>query len=328
MIKRCVLLLASIGVFASSPASPVSAGETDGPSEVFVGAYINDVKEVDLTTNSFAVDMYVWLRWTDPDIDPSVSIDTMNPRDGWVVETSLYEEPLQLSDGSYYNVIRLLGSFSVKLPLEDYPFDQQTLTLILEDSELPITDLVYVPDPLSETMANPKLQIPGWQWDKPVTKVFNEPYPSTWGNTDAVGDEAYSRVVIELPVHRPAVSSAIKMFFPLALVLLTAVLTFFLKPSMVESKIGTAITALLTLVALQFTVMGSLPAVGYLTMIEVIYALSYMFVLYALGVSVLTVWSKRDVEGPEAVRYDRRTMLAGVGVYLVAFAATLLVYLL
>lgn len=325
LTKACLFLLTVI-TSVLAPASFANA-ETDGPSEVFVGAYINDVKEVDLTSNSFSVDLYVWFRWTDPDINPAVSIDPVNPKDAWLLETPLYEEPIQLSDGSFYTIVRYLGGFTTKLPVDDYPFDQQALTVMLEESAMTAQELVFVPDPESETMSNPDLVLPGWKWSEPELTVSNTPYPGNWGNIDQVGGEAYSRVSIQLDVHRPATTSAIKMFFPLALVLLTGVLTFFLRPSMVESKISIAITALLTLVALQFTVMGSLPSVGYLTMIEVIYAVSYMFVLFTLGISIYTVWSKLDPESPEAIRFDRKSMVLGFVGYLVLMALTLVAYL-
>ena len=35
----------------------------DDPSKVIVGAYINDIQELDFKTNSYAVDLYVWFRW-------------------------------------------------------------------------------------------------------------------------------------------------------------------------------------------------------------------------------------------------------------------------
>ena len=325
--KRVMMLLIAVGLAVLAPGAAAGAQSSDGPSQVFVGAFVNDVKEVHLESNDFSIDLYVWFRWSDPDINPAVSIEPMNPRDAWLVETPLYDEPEQLSDGSYYNVVRFIGSFSTKLPLEDYPFDRQVLTVILEDAELPTTELVYVADPLSPTDADPDIEIPGWRWDDPTVTVVAQDYPGNWGNIDDADGDAYSRVLIEIPVHRPEVSSAIKMFFPLGLVLLTGVLTFFLPPRMVESKIGTAITALLTLVALQFTVMGALPAVGYLTMIEIIYTLSYMFVLYTLAMSIYTAWSKRDPDSREAVRFDRRSVAYGVGVYLAAVTATLVGYL-
>ena len=327
VLKRVCLFLLAAAITVLAPASLAGAQSSDGPSEVYVGAYINDVKDVDLTSNSFSVDLYVWFRWTDPDINPAVSVDPVNPKDAWLLETPLYDEPVQLSDGSYYTIVRYLGGFTTKLPVEDYPFDRQVLTVMLEESSLTSDDLVFIPDPESETMSNPDLVLPGWNWDTPQLTVTNTPYPGNWGNIDQVGGEAYSRVTLELEVHRPAATSAIKMFFPLVLVLLTGVLTFYLRPSMVESKISIAITALLTLVALQFTVMGSLPSVGYLTMIELIYAVSYMFVLFTLGISIYTVWSKRDPESPEAIRFDRKSMIYGFSGYLVLMAITLLAYL-
>ena len=325
-MKKLILSLLAAGVASLVPAS-VAGAQSDGPSEVYVGAYINDVKDVDLASNSFSLDLYVWMRWTDPDINPVVSVDPVNPKDAWLLETPLYDEPIQLADGSYYSIIRYLGGFTTKLPVEDYPFDKQVLKVMLEESSMTSSELVFLPDTESETLANPDLVLPGWNYDKPKISVTNEPYPGNWGNTDQASGLAYSRVILELEVHRPAVTSAIKMFFPLALVLLTGVLTFYLRPSMVESKIGIAITALLTLVALQFTVMGALPSVGYLTMIEIIYAVSYMFVLFTLGISIYTVWSKRDPESPEAIRFDRKSMIGGLGGYLLLMLIVLVAYL-
>jgi len=325
-MKKVLLALVAAGITTLAPAT-VAGAQSDGPSEVFVGAYVNDVKDVDLASNNFSLDLYVWMRWADPDINPIVSVDPVNPKDAWLLETPLYDEPIQLADGSYYSIIRYLGGFTTKLPVEDYPFDKQVLKVMLEESSMTASELVFVPDTASKTMANPDLVLPGWNWEEPRLTVFDEPYPGNWGNTDQADGLAYSRVVLEIEVHRPAVTSAIKMFFPLALVLLTGVLTFYLRPSMVESKIGIAITALLTLVALQFTVMGALPSVGYLTMIELIYAVSYMFVLFTLGISIYTVWSKRDPESPEAIRFDRKSMIGGLGGYLVLMLIVLLAYL-
>jgi hypothetical protein len=321
------LLLVVVAMVLALPSAPARAQSDSGPSQVFVGAYINDVKHVDVANNSYSIDVYLWMRWDNPDIDPSKTIQALNPADSWVSIEPFYDEPMRLRDGSLYNVIRYLGSFSGTLALHDYPFDRQVLTITLEDTDLSTADLVYVVDPLSNTLANPAIDIPGWVAEPAQLRVTDYVYPSNWGSTDVTGLEAYSRVVIELPVNRPVLSSAFKMFFPLGIVLLTGVLTFFLKPSMIESKVGTSITALLTLVALQFTVMGALPAVGYLTMIEVIYALSFLFVLYTLGTSISTAWSTRDPQSVEAVRFDRRTLVIGFAGYLVAITVTLIVYL-
>ena len=35
----------------------------EAPVKVVVGAYINDIQELDFKTNSYAIDLYVWFRW-------------------------------------------------------------------------------------------------------------------------------------------------------------------------------------------------------------------------------------------------------------------------
>jgi hypothetical protein len=96
---------------------------------------------------------------------------------------------------------------------------------------------------------------------------------------------------------------------------------------MVESKISLAATVLLTLVALQFTTMSALPSVSYLTMVEFIYAVSFIFTVYVLVVSLMTAWSPRDPESVEAVQFDRRAATIGLVGYVIALALTIAVFL-
>lgn len=318
-ILRSFLLLVAGVLFL-----PVQNADA-APDEVMIGAFINDIKEVDLVSNSYSVDMYVWLRWKNPTIDPSISIEAMNPRDSFLVATRQYEEPLRLPDGSLYNSIRFVGAFSSKLNVANYPFDRHTLRVIFEDSKMSASEMVFVPD-VESTLTNPELLLPGWISSPTIVRVENKPYPTNWG-MDGANEDVFSRAFIEVPVSRPVITSAIKLFFPLLVVLAMGVMTFFLRPRMVESKVSVAITVLLTLVALQITTMGALPPLGYLSMIEFLYAISFVFVLYILGVTISTAWTSRDPESVEAVAFDRRTAAYGTVAYLVAVAATMLAFL-
>jgi len=96
---------------------------------------------------------------------------------------------------------------------------------------------------------------------------------------------------------------------------------------MIEARIGTAITALLTLVALQLTVNDTLPAVEYLMMIDVIYAWSYLFVLYTMATTVYSAWTANREDSPEAIRYDRTTLYGGLAGYLLLVIVTVIGFL-
>ena len=87
---------------AVAAAAAAEAAEVD---EV-VRAYVNDIHELDFRTQSYAVDLvnlYVWFRWRNKEIDPSKSLEFMNrfaPDDH--VRDQIYDQQKLLPDGSFY----------------------------------------------------------------------------------------------------------------------------------------------------------------------------------------------------------------------------------
>ncbi len=69
---------------------------------------------------------------------------------------------------------------------------------------------------------------------------------------------------------------------------LVAAAALLLKPEHIEARVGLSITALLTLVALQFSAQAGLPDVGYLLMLDQVYLASYGFVLLVVALLVMT----------------------------------------
>ncbi len=144
------------------------AKATDDPAKVVVGAYINDIQQLDFKSNNYAVDLYVWFRWKGADIDPSKTMEFMNryASDDNLRE-ELYDKPSEMPDGSLYAIIRYQGKFSTNFALENYPFDKQVLTVVMEDSLLGADKQVYVPDGTPAVTLDPEITLPGFRVGKP-----------------------------------------------------------------------------------------------------------------------------------------------------------------
>jgi hypothetical protein len=322
------LLVASGSAWAqSTPASPphpvmqaIEAAPTPKPEQVVVGAYINDIQELDFKTNNYVVDLYVWFRWKSPDIDPSKSMEFMNRyasddnrRD------QLIDTPEAMPDGSRYSIIRYQGLFSTKFPLEAYPFDTQILKVIMEDTLAGAGDQVYVPDGKTPVVIDPVITLPGFTVGKPTMRIVTNTYPTNFGDPTVPQAEPYSRIIISVPVTRPVVAMSLKTFVPIVLIVVCASLVFFVRPRYVEGRIGLGITALLTLVALQLTATASLPDVDYLMMLDKVFLLAYLFIIIALARVVVTSWRSADPDAEAAIkRKDRQWFAALLTVYLVA----------
>ncbi len=273
-------------------APPVTAPPPSAPAEVKVGMYINDIQQIDLHNYSFVADVYLWFRDTDPQIVPGSTFEWMNmfaPDDH--VQTDIYPEPVNQPDGTQYQVFRHQGPFAAKFSVRNYPFDAHNLTIEIEDQEFNASRLVYSVD---QVTMNPAIELPGFLLGQPKIEVRNRPYPTNFGDTSIAEPETYSRAIVSIPISRPVVSGITKSLLPVFIVVLVAAAALLLKPEHTEARIGLAITALLTLVALQFSAQAALPDVGYLLMLDQIYLASYGFVLLVVALLVMTTGNAEE----------------------------------
>ncbi len=298
----------------------------DAPAVVRVGALINDIQQLDLQSHSYSADVYIWFKWDDPEIDPSRTFEFLNPFELWGhIRQYSGVKPEVLPGGTLYSSVHIQGKFNAALPLERYPFDTQDLVVTLEDKTKDETGLVYKPD--TEPVAVSKdITIPGWDIGEASLEVVSNKYPTNFGDP-RTGDATYSRVIIALPVTRPAGTYSLKLLLPMLLVALTAALALSVHPRYVEGRIGIGITALLTLVALQLTSSSGLPDVNYLILLDKLYILSYAFVVLTMVVIVRNSWVDATGDIAAAVRADRRGLGILTGAYIVAAALMLILTL-
>ena len=287
-------------------AEDVAPAEPTGPTTVKVGVHINDIMAIDLRSHSFMADGYIWFRWSG-DKDPASSMEFINPFELWGhMEEVNFEEPQELDDGSLYQVMRFQGGFSQKLPLYDYPLDQQVLGIVFEDSVDPVQGVIYESDGIT---INPMLTLPGFEIGKPALVIEAHRYETQFGDPRQSEPETYSRARIEVPIARPILAYAVKLLLPILCAAVSGVLMFMFRPSLVDTRTGIGITSLLTIVALQITSNEDLPEIGYLTLLDKLYVCAYLLVISGLLAVVRSTMLTEDGKEDAARRFDRRALL-------------------
>jgi len=294
------------------------------PREVVVGAYLNDIQNLDLKTHSYEADLYLWFRWRGDGRDPAANVEFNNPNELWGhARSSAYEKPERLPDGSWYQVLRAQGRFSRKLSLEQYPFDRQVLVIEFEDPKLESDDLVFVAD-TPALAVNPELKLPGFKLGEAKLTIAEYAYPSSFGDPRRKPSTRYSRVTVSQAIERPALAYAVKLILPVLCVIFCASLLFLFHPRYVDARAGIGITALLTIVALQITLNEDLPEVDYLILMDKIYIGAYFFVIGALAMVVRTTKLVDAGKESRALKLDR---LALGGMLAAFLAGTALLFL-
>ena len=180
----------------------------------------------------------------------------------------------------------------------------------MEDTVSGVDRQIYVPDSETGVTMNPDVTLPGFTVGMPAWNIVENTYPTNFGDLAQPEAETYSRIVLSIPVTRPALAMSLKTFVPILLIVACASFVFFVRPRYVEGRIGLGITALLTLVALQLTATASLPDVDYLTMLDKMFLLAYLFIIITLGRVVLTSWRGTDKRAEAAISRGDHTWAA------------------
>jgi hypothetical protein len=178
-------------------------------------------------------------------------------------------------------------------------------------------------------VVNQDITLAGYHFGEPRIEFGSHVYPTSFGDVESGPDDrTFARVVVEVPVTSPVTSGIFKTILPLLIVLIAAALGVIIPASYVDSKVNVPITALIALVAMQFGVSSTLPEVGYLPMIDLIYLLAYAAVTAMLGSAVIGAWRLRHEGEDAAMSLERRFTLWICVAFVVSFLAAIVLYML
>lgn len=352
-----VLSMTAAPIFASSPSSQGAIPQaSDPPRQVYVGVYINDIGTFDLGTGSYSADFYMWFRWqgnwtvgadnstvlalistaqsSQTGSEPALANSGLPARfefmNGNVSSRSLIAAQPHLN-GTDYNFLeyRVRGTFHVPVEFTDYPLDEQTLSIQMEDSFYPNSTLVYVPD--SGSVLDPSVTaegaIPGLNFVQGSFKqyVVNHLYDTAFGYQMIPGDNttsSYSRFVAQFTLSRPFAASVTSLLLPVGIIIALAVVCFFIDAEKFEERIALLVTAVLTAVLLQVNFASTVPSDGQFTLADRVMLVVYAVLAVGIVIAVLEKHIKKEHHPQTILWLDR---LALVIIPLVTLIALILV---
>jgi len=315
-------LLAAQG-FAQQPVKGVmtpAATPAATATQVKIGFYPISVYDMDIGSNTFYADLYVWMRWKG-DIDPAASLEFTNMVEEWgKQQEGLQEEPKVLSDGSKYRILKIEGRFVQPFNLACYPLDKQKLTIRVEDSVNTSEALAFVID-RDDSGLGRNLQIPGWTLSGWSADVFNHDYGSTLGEEGA--SSTYSSAEFSLHTQRSGSYFFWKLLMPLFIVLVAALSALILSARSIDARTALPGGALLTAIFLQMGYSDALPELAYLVLMDKIYLIAYVLIVLTLVRAIVT-FQRCDQADAQAIarmlRTDKRLMIGQLLLFVLATA--------
>lgn len=311
-----LLLLSIAAVEAESPKGcEVPAGlsltrpDPEGvPTQVTVGVYLIDLRKLDDTEQAFDADFILLLQWRDDrlrgsETRPSLAGCSVEPGEIWnpsvviLNDRSLVgklEAPLRVEEGGAVRYTqRYQGELTTPLDLREFPFDSQELRLELVAARYTPEEVEFVPNPEVGGRSE-KLTIADWSVVG-SGGVDLEPFFLVHQRRHI------PRILYRLEVRRNRGFFVIKVLIPLALIVCMSWAVFWINPGYLPPQVGVSTSAVLTLIAFQFSLGYLLPRVSYLTRADRFVMGSAVLVFLAFGEALLTA-SLADRDQAELAR--------------------------
>jgi len=275
------------------------------PEKVDVGLYLLDISKYDIRTGEFTADFYLDFKCSE-NCSPE-GFEFMNGR------ATTSDLAINNSNEKFY---RIQGTFGSRVNMTNYPFDMQTVQIILEDKLKTKDQLIYLALANESGMDDHK-NFPGWEiknWTVAVDGHYYPPY-----------DETYSRYTFSIDIERVILSALLKTFVPLFFIILIALASMFLSPNEMGFRITIGGSTLVTTVLLHLNMLSEIPPTPYLTFTDKFMFANYSILLLCFLVNIAVQELKMRGRKKEVETVQRYTELS---VLLVPFVYVLLFYLL
>ena len=164
-------------------------------TEVKVGTYVENLKEINLKANNFSLDYLVWFNWDGkPDLDMAHNFRIYK---GNITKLEVVDEYHQGNHN--YQLVRVSVTVSKTFWTPRFPLESHQLRIYLESNHL-INDVIFVKD--DENKTNPNISIAGYKFTKSGSAAVLNEYINNHGDPRFQGNKITSEYVTQIEINR------------------------------------------------------------------------------------------------------------------------------
>ncbi|KAL6070681.1 hypothetical protein QOT17_006708 [Balamuthia mandrillaris] len=208
--------------------------------------------------------------------------------------------------GYSYAAYYFQSHLSTDFVYTNFPLDSQECLLRLGDQNLNADEVELILDP--DSKVNLDVDLIGWTVEHTIRRAVHSKRTTNFGTLPALHPSAltnknkadvFTVVEVGVSVVRHARFFMFKILPPALITLAVSVLVLFLEPEEVGTRLGVALTGLLTEVLLGISFDDKLPDIGYITVTDMLFNWCYaLLFLEVLECILMSVWVNRRRKRP------------------------------
>jgi hypothetical protein len=262
------------------------------PLKVSIGLHVSNLADINQASETFDVAGYLMYNWRDPRLayqpQPNETSRASSFDKIWHPAIEMVNFKSSTSSDTLVNILpdgtveaqeRFSKTLSSGLTLQKFPFDRQSLQVVLESLQYDARSVKLIADSDRISIGTDSfVSLSEWQIGKLTGTNSQSFFPPE--------KQHYSRVTVAINVNRNSGFYVFKIMLPLLLITVTSWSVFWIDPQEFSAQIGIAFTNLLTIVALLLVINDTLPRVGYLTLMDGFTMICFLTIVVAVLVLI------------------------------------------
>lgn len=239
------------------------------PVLVKVGIYVLHVGKYDLQSGNTHIDFYLIFKCKS--VCDKINFEIMNA-------TSSHVQIAAKQKG--YLVYRVQADLNKSGNLRNYPFDDHTLDIIIENRQLTNDKMIFEADP-TLTALDSNLNVVGFELSPRWTATVTNHYYNVFQQT-------FSSYKFSIHIDRPFLAGVLKGILPALIIICCNFLALFMKIEHLSQRLGVATSTLIAAEVFHLNLTASVPPLGYATYADMFMLINYIFLLTVLAEVVIT----------------------------------------
>lgn len=274
--------------------------ESSESDSVKIEVYIFSVYYLDFHGNKISIDYYVWYFSKDS-LDLIQYFEPVN-----AVEYVKSNETSEKKGELIYQTIRVNSKLKKQWDVTNFPFDKQTVEVLIEDYDKDNTKLIFIPDTAGSKI-DKDIRIGGWRIRDFGIRITDHTYETNYGDPEISSDDysTFSRAVVYFTIEREGSGLFFKLFIGLFISVLISLVSFFINPLDLDPRFGLSVGAIFAAIASQYVIASSLPQSSSLTLVDILHDIAYIYIFISITISTISLYYLKKGEEILSKKVDR-----------------------
>lgn len=285
------------------------------PDTVKVGVYLQNLYDFSFTDREYTADFWAWFLFKNDSIynENTILQHIELPKNKEVNNNGV---TMEKKKGYNWATINYKATMQQTWRIKNFPFDEQTLNIRLEDAEHDVRDVVYVAD-AKNSKYDKSIIVEGWTVKdfKVVPKTVT--YETSYGDPTLDGNSQYAAVDVVIQMKRKSLGLFLKLFVGVYIAFCIAMVNLFIDATECDPRFGLPVGGLFAAVGNKYIVDSILPESPSFTLVDKIHALTFMFIFFNIIISVLSLYWMKNEQEARAKKLDRYAFIILMGLFVI-----------